>query len=116
MIGKLSARFTGVPRVTLRGTVTLMSAAPRWTVTPLENSATYHLMVTATPVAARVKVTVVALVIWPETWPSEGLAVSSLTPKSRKDFVVSIAFESVAVTDVLPPAIVRSEEHTSELQ
>src|SRR6266545_4374170 len=106
MSGKLCARFTGVPRATLRGTVTLISAAPRWTVTPLANSATYHLTVTATPVAARAKVRVVVLVIWPETWPSEGLLVFSLTPNSRKDLVVSIAFGSVAVTEVLPPAMV----------
>src|SRR2546425_1650784 len=106
MIGKLCARLTAVPRVTLRGTVTLMSAAPRWTVTPLENSATYHLTVTATPVAARAKVTVVVFVIWPETWPSEGLLVLSLTPKSRNERVVSIASESAAVAEVLPAPIV----------
>src|SRR5207344_2686461 len=102
MIGKLRVRLTAGVRVTLKGRPPGRVDAPRWTVTPLVNSATYQIMVTAVAVPTLWKVRVVEFVIWPVTWPSTGSTVFSLTPKTRNDLVVSTAVGRIAVALALP--------------
>jgi len=53
-----------------------MSAA---ILTLLANSATYHFTVTLPAVPTRLRLTVVAFVIWPETWPSIGALATYFT-------------------------------------
>src|SRR2546426_1155919 len=105
--GKLSVRET--EEMETVSEVAVIAADPRCTVTPRENSATYHLIVIAGAAVdvARWKRIVVASITWPEIWLNPGLSSLKLAPKVRNACVVTTD-EIVTLTVDDPAARVAS--------